>query len=118
MTTRNLNQTWRDVVFKQYEEDHRADVPFPVRYLINASQWKRDIFIEIPTKIDIPVFRQAVLHFASIRRLEEDPAYEDNFIKVRARVPHLASFSATQRNDDVPPQDTDQPELGPAGNRG
>ena len=53
MTTRNLNQTWRDVVFNPYAADHAADVQFPVRYLINASQWKRDIFIEIPTKIDV-----------------------------------------------------------------
>ncbi|KAK4235361.1 hypothetical protein C8A03DRAFT_36793 [Achaetomium macrosporum] len=53
MTTRNLNQTWRDVVFNQYAADHAAGVPFPVRYLIYASQWNRDIFIEIPAKIDV-----------------------------------------------------------------
>ncbi|KAB5571759.1 hypothetical protein GE09DRAFT_1054000 [Coniochaeta sp. 2T2.1] len=124
MTSRNLNQTWRDVVFKQYEEDHAADVPFPVRYLINAPEWKKDIFIEIPTKIDVPVFRQAVLHFASKRRLADDPAYEGDLIKVRARVsrsPGPSSSSAQQRNDDAPPQDdTDQPEPEPgaAGNSG
>lgn len=86
MTSRNLNQTWRDVVFKQYEEDHAADVPFPIRYLIHANQWRKDIFIEIPNKIDVSVFRQAVLHFGSTRRLADDPAYEDDLIKVRARV--------------------------------
>jgi hypothetical protein len=119
MTSRNLNQTWRDVVFKQYEEDHAANVPFPVRYLINAPQWKTDIFIEIPTKIDVPHFRQAVLHFASTRRLADDPAYEDDLIKVRARVSRSGPSSSAQRNDEAPPQDdTDQPEPGAAGNSG
>lgn len=108
MTSRNLNQTWRDIVFKQYEDDHAADVPFPIRYLINASQWKKDIFIEIPTKIDVPVFRQAVLHFARTRRLTDDPAYEDDLIKVRA---HSGPSSSAQHNDDTRPQDdTDQPD--------
>ncbi|AEO71795.1 uncharacterized protein THITE_2017192, partial [Thermothielavioides terrestris NRRL 8126] len=69
MTSRNLNQTWRDMVFKKCEEDHVADVPFPVRYLINAPQWKKDIFFEIGSKIDVPVFLQAVLHFSRTRRL-------------------------------------------------
>ncbi|KAB5539240.1 hypothetical protein GE09DRAFT_1290374 [Coniochaeta sp. 2T2.1] len=82
MTSRNLNQTWRDVVFKQYEGDHAADVPFPIRYLINAPEWKKDIFIEIPAKIDVPVFRQAVLLFARTRRLADDPAYKDDLIKL------------------------------------
>jgi hypothetical protein len=114
MTTRNLNQTWRDVVFKQYEEDHAADVPFPIRYLIKAEQWKKDIFIEIPTKIDVPIFRQAVLRFFRARRLADDPAYEDDLIKVRARV-----SPAIQRNDDATPQEnTSQPEPGAAGNSG
>jgi hypothetical protein len=53
MTSRNLNQTWRDVVFNQYAADHADDVPFPVRYLIHASPWNMDIFIEIPAKIDV-----------------------------------------------------------------
>ncbi|RKU43424.1 hypothetical protein DL546_005321 [Coniochaeta pulveracea] len=112
MTSRNLNQTWRDVVFKQYETDHAADVPFPVRYLINASQWKKDIFIEIPNKIDPPVFRRAVLHFVTSKRHEDDPAYEDDLIKVRARIPYRLRHSASaQGSDDAPPQaDTDQPE--------
>lgn len=82
MTSRNLNQTWRDVVFHQYVADDAADVPFPVRYLINAQEWKKDIFIEIPTKIDVPVFRRAVLNFCVARRRADDPAYEDNRIKV------------------------------------
>jgi hypothetical protein len=86
MTSGNLNKTSRDVVFEQYEEDHAADVPFPVTYLINATQWKKDTFIEIPTKIDVPALRQALLHAVRSRRLLDDPAYEDDLIKIRARV--------------------------------
>lgn len=83
MTTRNLNKTWRDVVFEQYEADHASDVPFPIRYLIWADQWKKDIFIEIPNKIGVFDFRQALLRGVSSRRLEPDPAYEDDLIKIR-----------------------------------
>jgi hypothetical protein len=115
MTFRNLNKTWRDVIFEQYEEDHAADVPFPITYLIYATQWKKDIFIEIPTKIDVPVFRQALLHAARSRRLLDDPAYEDDLIKVRARVSHS---SAQRDNDACPQDDTDQPESGVTGNSG
>ena len=116
MTSRNLNQTWRDVVFSQYLADHAADVPFPVRYLINAKEWKRDIFIEIPTKIDVPVFRRAVLDFVIARHSADDPVYEDNHIKVRARVSPPVPSSAQR---DAPPQDdTDQREPGAASNSG
>ncbi|KAM0281884.1 hypothetical protein ACHAQK_002615 [Fusarium lateritium] len=100
MTSRNLNKTWRDIVFEQYEADYAADVVFPIRYLIYGDQWKTDIFIEIPAKIDVPIFRQALLHAASSRRLENDPAYEDDLIKVRARIPPPA-----QSKNDAHPQD-------------
>ena len=120
MTTRNLNQTWRDVVFTQYEADHAAaDVPFPVRYLIHAPEWKTDIFIEIPAKIDVAVFRQAVLHFARARRLADDPAYEDDLIKVRARASRSGPPSSPPRSDDAHPQDdAGQTESGAVGNSG
>lgn len=111
MTSRNLNQTWRDVVFKQYEADYAADVPFPVSYLINASNWNRDIVIEIPVKIDPPVFRRDVLTFCADRRRDDDPAYESDTIKVRARVRPL-----TATEDDAPPQhDAVQPGPGADG---
>ncbi|KAM0247818.1 hypothetical protein ACHAP5_003828 [Fusarium lateritium] len=115
MTFRNLNKTWRDVIFEQYEEDHAADVQFPITYLIYATRWKKDIFIEIPTKIDVPIFRQALLHASRERGPSDDPAYEDDLIKVRARVSH----SSAQRNNDVRPQaGTDQSESGPASSSG
>jgi len=111
MTSRNLNQTWRDVVFKRYEADHAASVPFPVRYLINVNvdKWKQDMFIEIPIKIDVPIFRRAVLTFYTARHRVDDPVYEDDYIKVRARVipPFVLTFNPTatsaERNHNAPP---------------
>lgn len=89
MTTRNLNKTWRDVVFDQYAADFDADVPFPIRYLINTPEWKKDIFIEIPTKIPVATFHRSVLTFAGAKRLDCDPAYRDENISVRKRVSFL-----------------------------
>ncbi|KAF4502893.1 hypothetical protein FAGAP_851 [Fusarium agapanthi] len=109
MTSRNLNKTWRDIVFEQYEADHAADVPFPIRYMIYGDQWKTDIIIEIPKKVDVPVFRQALLHAASSRRLEKDPAYKDDLINIRARIPPSA-----QSKNDAPSQD----DAAAAGNSG
>lgn len=88
MTTRNLNRTWRDVVFKQYEQDHEADVPFPVRYLINVTTrfgWKGDIFIEIPTKVDPRVLRRALLDWYRAVRTTADIAHRGEHISVRPR---------------------------------
>lgn len=38
MTSCTLNAKWRDTIFTQYAADLEADVPFPVRYLINAPR--------------------------------------------------------------------------------
>ncbi|KAI0132146.1 hypothetical protein BJ170DRAFT_232852 [Xylariales sp. AK1849] len=84
MTTRNLNKTWRDVVFAQYAADHEADVPFPVRYLIHVRTWGRDIFINIPQKIDVRTLRQAVLEFYAATRSGE-PLWEGEHISVQPR---------------------------------
>ncbi|KAK4038778.1 hypothetical protein C8A01DRAFT_17173 [Parachaetomium inaequale] len=101
MTTRNLNQTWRDVVFNQYAADHAVDAPFPVRYLIHASQWQWDIIIEIPTKIDVAVLRRAVIDFCVAKRSEADPVYEDGRIKVRPRVsPRLPPSEVIRQGND------------------
>jgi hypothetical protein len=75
MTTRYLNKTWRDVVFDRYAADFDADVPFPVRYLIHTPEWKKDIFIEVPTKIPVATFRRSILTFVRAKRLDSDPAY-------------------------------------------
>jgi hypothetical protein len=84
MTSRNLNTTWRDTIFTQYAADLEDDVPFPVRYLINAPPW-RDIFITVPEKIDLRAYKNAVLAFYKDRRCSEDPTYEDECISVRPR---------------------------------
>jgi hypothetical protein len=84
MTSRNLNTTWRDTIFKQYAADFEADVPYPVRYLINAPPWK-DIFITVPEKIDLRAYKNAGFTFYKLRRCSEDPTYEDEHISVRPR---------------------------------
>lgn len=88
MTTRNLNRTWREVVWEQYAIDLEADVAFPVCYLIHAPQWKRDIFITIPSKIPYETFRRAVLDFltAVLRPRKVDPLWENEYISVRPRI--------------------------------
>lgn len=86
MTSRNLNTTWRAVIFKQYAEDFEADVPFPVRYLISAPPWK-DIFIAAPHKIDLGTYKRAILAFYLARRFSNDPTHEDENISVRPRKP-------------------------------
>ncbi|KAI8677387.1 hypothetical protein NCS56_00628600 [Fusarium sp. Ph1] len=85
MTSRNLNETWRDVVFRTYAQDHQDDVPFPVTYLISATEWKRDIIIEVPKKIDVKAYRHSVLKFTINLRFQ-GPVYDDEYISVRPRV--------------------------------
>ncbi|KAF4496620.1 hypothetical protein FAGAP_7247 [Fusarium agapanthi] len=85
MTTRNLNKTWRDVLFEQYQADLEADSPFPIRYLIFVYQWKKDIFLSIPNKIDIVTFRRAVFDFARSINREEDPTFSNEHISVWPR---------------------------------
>lgn len=107
MTSRNLNKTWRDVVFDQYAADFNADVPFPVRYLIHTPEWNKDIFIETPTKIPVSTYRRSVLTFVRAKRLESDPAYQDENISVRARVSfkERQAQEADNQHDDLESQD-------------
>ncbi|KAL1872686.1 hypothetical protein Daus18300_004232 [Diaporthe australafricana] len=104
MTTRNLNKTWRDVVFQQYASDHAADVPFPIRYLINAKQWHRDIWIEIPQKVDVRDFRRSVLSFFVAMR-HEDPVFDDQNISVR---PRMRPEPANDSDDPTEPERAQQ----------
>jgi hypothetical protein len=100
MTSRNLNTTWRDTIFKQYAADFEADVPYPVRYLINAPPWK-DIFITVPEKIDPRAYKNAVFTFYKAKRCSEDPTHEDEKISVRPRKPvgDAASESSGEDGD-------------------
>lgn len=104
MTTRNLNKTWRDVVFKQYAADLEADVPYPVRYLINIPVVYglpgRDIWIEIPSKIDLKTLKNAVLAFMLATRDIGDPTYNDDHIAVRARLPQSTDQPDISRDED------------------
>ncbi|GMF78041.1 hypothetical protein BDV35DRAFT_395739 [Aspergillus flavus] len=86
MTTRNLNKTWRDIIFDQYSADLSANEPFPIRYLINAPEWKKDIFINVPKKISLEAYRSSVLAFCRTKYRDSDPIYEDENLSVRPRV--------------------------------
>lgn len=103
MTTRNLNTTWRDIVFKQYDADFEADVPFPVRYLINIPVVYglpgRDIWIEIRTKIDPKTLKNAILAFVLATREVGDPTYQDDHISVRPRLSKNAAEPGATRDD-------------------
>lgn len=84
MTTRNLNRTWRDVVFSQFETDVETNAPFPITYLIYATPWNRDIIITISTKITPETFRREILDFF-IKR-DPDPTFRCEHITIRPRV--------------------------------
>ncbi|KAL4756366.1 uncharacterized protein BDW70DRAFT_145013 [Aspergillus foveolatus] len=85
MTTRNLNKTWRDVVFEQYSVDLSANEPFPIRYLIYAFEWKSDIFINVPEKVSLEAYRRSVLSFCRAKLRDTDPTYEDENLSIRPR---------------------------------
>lgn len=87
MTTRNLNRTWRDIVFSQYSSDLEAEAPFPIRYIINTPQWQQDIIIDIPNQLDIKSFKQAILAFFKAKHTDPDPTYTSEYISIRSRQP-------------------------------
>ncbi|KAF5671653.1 haloacetate dehalogenase [Fusarium denticulatum] len=70
MTFRNLNQTWRDVIFKQYDADYQADNPFPITYLIFAPDWNsQDLLFTIPHKITLKTLKDAIRDFIVQQRV-------------------------------------------------
>lgn len=82
MTTRNLNQTWRDVLFNQYDLYHAINVPFPGRYIIFAPPWHRDILSEITKKLDPQIFHRSVQNFVTSKQYETDPAFSNGHILI------------------------------------
>lgn len=84
MTFRNLNQTWRGIIYTQYDTDHAADAPFPIRYLIKASPWNKDIIITIPQKVEPVRFRLAIRDFYRAMRRGE-PVWAAEVISVKPR---------------------------------
>ncbi|KAK5653075.1 hypothetical protein OQA88_9362 [Cercophora sp. LCS_1] len=89
MTTRILRSDWVETVIRRYEQDYMAN-------------WNKNIVIEIPIKIDARIVRGALIGAYFARRCENDPTYEDNFIKIRV---HLPRFSVVRNG--VPPQPDD-----------
>ncbi|KAF5589547.1 hypothetical protein FPCIR_6750 [Fusarium pseudocircinatum] len=87
MTFRNLNQTWRDVIFKQYDADYQADVPFPITYLIFAPDWNsQDLLFTIPNKITLKTLKDAIRDFYRSAKSSE-PIYNGEHLSVRPRKP-------------------------------
>ncbi|KAF5021120.1 hypothetical protein F66182_6820 [Fusarium sp. NRRL 66182] len=104
MTTRNLNQTWRDILFKQYAADYEADVPFPVTYLLNIPEWNQDLLFNIPNKISLRTFKTSILDFCRAAQ-GADPIFDGEHISVQPRKPSSALPKETeshQAQDDVP----------------
>jgi hypothetical protein len=113
MTSRNLNTTWRDILFKQYKEDYDADVPFPVRYLLHNDQWKKDLWYEIPREIDPDTFRKSILAFHRATRGTESPEYEGESIIVRPRVPPATTQTSENRTLPAEQHVSESEEVGP-----
>jgi hypothetical protein len=85
MTTRNMNKTWRDILIQQYEQDYADNAPFPIRYLINVPEHGHDLWWEIDSRIEPATFRQAILAWHLATRGINNPAYEDENIRVTTR---------------------------------
>ncbi|KAJ3539119.1 hypothetical protein NM208_g5618 [Fusarium decemcellulare] len=83
MTFRNLNQTWRDVIFKQYDADYQADVPFPITYLIFAPDWNsQDLLFTIPNKITLKTLKDAIRDFYRSGKSSE-PIYDGEHLSLK-----------------------------------
>ena len=85
MTSRNLNKTWRDVLIQQYRQDLADNAPFPIRYLINVPERRRDLWWEIHEKIEPATFQQSIFAWYFATRGTDTLAYEDQHVKVTAR---------------------------------
>lgn len=81
MTTRNLNDPWRDVVLAQYVAGFVADIP-SLLYIIHASEWNRAIVIEVPNRIPIETFRRSIFDFFHAECREPESDYEDKNLSV------------------------------------
>jgi hypothetical protein len=103
MTTRNLNRTWTDIVFAQYAADHEADVPYPIRYLIKAPQWKTDIWINVAEKTtDLLTLKRSFKAFFLARHTSGNPTWEDDFMSIK---PRNRSMQRSEVDEVLPPTD-------------
>jgi hypothetical protein len=78
-------------------------VPYPVRYLISTPQWK-DIFINVPVKIDLDTFRRSIFTFFRTLHRSPDPTYQDEHISIEPRRRNTSSAE----DDAEDQQDVDQ----------
>lgn len=88
MTTRNLVQTWRDVLFAQYEADLAdQDVALPIRYITKGYPWNKTMVVVVRERIPLPTFRRAMRDHLIARRRDDDPTWEGEHISVELFVP-------------------------------
>ncbi|KAI8719938.1 hypothetical protein NCS52_00776100 [Fusarium sp. LHS14.1] len=99
MTTGNLNQTWRDVAFKQYVADYEADVPFPITYLIKVPEWDQDLLFNVPKKISLRTFKNSVLGFCRAAQ-GADLIYDGEHISIQPRKASSALPKETETHQD------------------
>lgn len=67
MTSKNLNRTNIDIILTEYQKDHAACVPFPIRYLLFDRKFGRDIFYEIPQDIEPDLLKSALNQYVRER---------------------------------------------------
>ncbi|RMD44035.1 hypothetical protein DV735_g1073, partial [Chaetothyriales sp. CBS 134920] len=90
---------WRDVSRAVYDADYDAGCAFPIRYLITATPWKRDIFIEVHQKIDKRTFRRALLDFF-LAQHKAEPVCKNEYISVYPR-PRARQVSIDHGEDEA-----------------
>ena len=99
MKTRNLNQTWRNVLFKQYAAAYEADVPFPVTYLIKVLEWDQDLLFNVPRKISLRTFKNSMLDFCRAAQ-GADPMYDGEYVSIQPRKASSALPKETKTHQD------------------
>ena len=125
---RNLNRTWREIVLTQYAADlerelemaqrpsssvqSEIDQPFPIEYIIKATEWNRNVIIIIPRRLTLddvcrslnacrhtnyptPDYHDANL---SVRRYNPPPRPYSSCAKFFARTNSPPSQGTSRRN--------------------
>lgn len=114
---RSLSQTWRDVMFKQCAAGYEAGVPLPIpiSYLIPIPEWKRDVRIQIPKKIELRSLRQSILAFLRATN-GANPTYDGEHIStlpartVASALEELGKNLEHRSEEKIPPG---APRIGP-----
>lgn len=95
MTSRNLNRTNMDILLEQYISDLAADSPHPIRYLLHDHKFHKDLWWEIPQKVDPQVLRRELVKYLACRR--DWMEYECEVFKVYPH-PRYARWEEEERS--------------------